>query len=61
MAYRMGLKALTAKYGSRPMVNAELQVHYSIILVWRQHIDVRIEEGIIEVHFTNQIECLVGE
>lgn len=43
------------------MVNAELQAHYSIILVWRQHIDEKIEEGIIEVHFTNQIECLVGE
>jgi hypothetical protein len=38
MACRMGLKALTAKYGSRPMVNAELQAYYSIILVWRQHI-----------------------
>jgi hypothetical protein len=37
MAYRMGLEALTAKYGSRPMVDAELQPYYSIILVWRQH------------------------
>ncbi len=39
MAYRMGLKALTAKYESRPMVNAELQIYYSIILVWRQHME----------------------
>ena len=60
MAYRTGLKALTAKYGSRPMVNAELRAHYSIILVWRQHVG-KIEEGIIEARFTDQIECLVGE
>jgi hypothetical protein len=34
---RIGVKVLIAKYGSRPMVNAELQDHYSIILVCSQY------------------------